>query len=90
MEADGYRGRGVEVYVYNSLPWRITNVHLRIKSVDRSGTVTGEAAGWVLGDVAARGRGYFVVPVHSPAAAYRGTVESFDKVAPEAHRVEAP
>jgi len=29
-------------------------------------------------------RGYFFVPVSSPAAAYRATVESFDRISREA------
>ena len=89
-ESESHRGRAVEGYVYNGLPWGITNVRLRVESVDRSGTVTGEASGWVVGDVQAGGRGYFFVPVSSRAAAYRATVQSFDKVAREAPRVEAP
>jgi hypothetical protein len=89
-EAESHRGRAVEGYVYNDLPWRITNVRLRVESVDQSGTVTGEASGWVVGDVSAGGRGYFFVPVSSRAAAYRATVQSFDKVAREAPRAEAP
>jgi hypothetical protein len=89
-EAESHRGRAVEGYVYNGLPWGITNVRLRVESVDRSGTVTGEASGWVIGDVKPGGRGYFFVPVSSRAAAYRATVQSFDKVAREAPRVEAP
>ena len=78
------RGPGVEGYLHNGLPWRITNVRLRVESVDPAGTVIGEAAGWVLGDVAAGGQGYFFVPVSSPAAAYRVTVESFDRISREA------
>jgi hypothetical protein len=44
----------------------------------------------VIGDVKAGGRGYFWVPVSSPAKTYRATVQSFDKVAVEAPRAEAP
>ena len=85
-----FRGRAVEGYVYNNLPWRITNVRLRVESVDPTGTVTGEAYGWVVGDVRAGGRGYFFVLVSSRAATYRATVQSFDKVALEAPKPEAP
>jgi hypothetical protein len=70
--------------VYNNLPWRITNVRLRVESVDSAGGVTGETYGWVVGDVKAGGRGYFFVLVSSGAATYRATVESFNKVALEA------
>jgi len=84
-----HRGRGVEGYVYNDSPWRITNVRLRVETIDSSGTVTGETSGWVVGDVRAGGRGYFFVPVSSPATTYRATVQSFDKVGLEV-RPEAP
>jgi len=89
-QADGPRGLAVEGYVYNGLPWRITNVRLRLDSVDANGTVTASASGWVLGDVKAGGRGYFYVAVSSPALTYRATVQSFDKVAIETPRFEAP
>ena len=82
--AGSHRGPGVEGYLHNGLPWRITNVRLRVESVDPAGTVIGEASGWVLGDVAAGGQGYFFIPVSSPAAAYRVTVESFDRISREA------
>jgi hypothetical protein len=75
-----YRGPGVEGYLYNALPWKITNVRLRVESLDSSGTVTGESYGWVLGDVAAGGRGYFYLPVPALAVSYRPTVQSFDRV----------
>jgi hypothetical protein len=84
-----FRGRAVEGYVYNNLPWRITNVRLRVENVDPTGVVTGESYGWVVGDVKAGGRGYFFVLVSSRAATYRATVESFNKVALEAP-TEAP
>ena len=85
-----FRGRAIEGYVYNNLPWRITNVRLRVESVDSAGGVTGETYGWVVGDVKAGGRGYFFVLVSSGAATYRATVESFNKVALEAPQLEAP
>ena len=85
-----HRGRGVEGYLYNGLPWRITNVRLRIESLDAAGTVTGEGSGWVLGDVRAGGRGYFFVLVSPGASTYRATVQSFDRVMLEAPRLEAP
>jgi len=89
-QADGPRGLGVEGYVYNGLPWRITNVRLRVDGVDANGTVTASVSGWVMGDVEAGGRGYFYVPVSSAATTYRATVQSFDKIAVEAPRFEAP
>jgi hypothetical protein len=85
-----HRGRGVEGYLYNGLPWRITNVRLRVESLDATGTVTGEGSGWVLGDVRAGGRGYFFFLVSPGATSYRATVQSFDRVMLEAPRLEAP
>ncbi|HET7380140.1 MAG TPA: hypothetical protein VFJ24_08880 [Gaiellales bacterium] len=79
-ESVGPRGKAVEGYVYSGLPWRITNVQLRVESVDASGTVIASASGWVMGDVAARGRGYFYVPITTPAPTYRASVQTFDKV----------
>ena len=89
-QANGARGLGVEGYVYNGLPWRITNVRVRVESVDANGTVTTSASGWVIGDVKSGGRGYFYVPVSAPGKTYRGAVQSFDKVAVEARGVETP
>ena len=68
----------------------ITNVRLRVDSVDATGAVTASASGWVIGSVRAGGRAYFSVPVASRAEAYRASVESFDKVAVDAPRLEAP
>ena len=89
-QTDGPRGLGVEGYVYSGLPSRITNVRLRVDSVDANGMVTAFASGWVVGDVKAGDRGYFYVAVSSPATMYRATVQSFDKVAVEAPGFEAP
>jgi hypothetical protein len=57
------RGLAVEGYVYNTLPWRITNLRLQADSIDGNGTLVASASGWVFGGVAAGGRGYFYVPV---------------------------
>jgi hypothetical protein len=83
-QTHSHRGLGVEGYVYNGLPSRISNVRLRVDSVDANGAVTASASGWVVGDVKAGGRGYFYVAVPAPANSYRATVQSFDKVATEA------
>ena len=84
------RGVGVEGYVYNALPWRITNVRVQVDSVDAAGMVVASAAGWVLGDVAAGGRGYFYVPVSAQAPTYRPSVQTFDKVMLEVPAPQAP
>jgi hypothetical protein len=89
-QTDGPRGLGVEGYLYSALPWRITNVRLQVNSIDENGTVVASAAGWVLGNVPAGGRGYFYVPVPAKAAAYRPSVQAFDKVMLEAPAPQAP
>src|SRR5262245_21500743 len=88
--ADGPRGLGVQGYLYNGLPWRITNVRLRVEGLDANGGVTESVSGWVMGDVTSGGRGYFYVPVSSEAPTYRATVQSFDKIAVDPPRFEAP
>jgi len=85
-----HRGVAVEGYVYNRLPWRISNVRLQVDSIDANGTLIASAPGWVLGDVAAGGRGYFYVPVSAHAATYRASVQAFDRVALEAVAPQAP
>ena len=77
---ESHRGVAIAGYVYNPLPWRITNVRLQVESVDAAGAVVSSNSGWVLGDVAAGGRGYFYVPVPAQAATYRPSVQAFDKV----------
>jgi hypothetical protein len=89
-QSQGHRGLAVEGYLYNALPWRITNVRLQVDSLDANGTVVASASGWVLGDVPAGKRGYFYVPVSAPAATYRPSVRTFDKVMLEVPGPQAP
>jgi hypothetical protein len=84
------RGLAVEGYVYNALPWRITNVRVQVDSIDANGTLVASASGWVLGDVAAGGRSDFYVPVSAPAVTYRSRVQRFDKVMLEVPAPQAP
>jgi hypothetical protein len=86
-QSESPRGLAVQGYVYNALPWRITNVRVQVDSIDGNGTLVASASGWVLGDVPARGSGYFYVPISAPAATYYPTVQRFDKVMLE---VQAP
>jgi hypothetical protein len=81
---NGHRGPGVEGYLYNGLGWRITNVRLRIDTLDSTGRVTSQTHGWVMGDVAPDGRAYFFIPITAYGATYRVTVESFDRISIEA------
>jgi hypothetical protein len=89
-ESESHRGVAVEGYVYNPLPWRITNVQLQVDSIDANGMLIASASGWVVGDVAAGGRGYFYVPVSAHAATHRASVQRFDKVMLEAPAPQAP
>ena len=79
-ESESHRDVAVEGYVYNTLPWRITNVRLLVDSIDSNRMLIASASGWVAGDVAAGGRGCFYVPVSAHAPTYRPTVQRFDKV----------
>ena len=89
-ETRSHRGLGVEGYVSNALPWRITNVRLQVDSLDLNGSLIASASGWVVGDVPAHGRGYFYVRVAAPAATYRPSVQTFDRVMLEAPAPQAP
>jgi hypothetical protein len=79
-----HRGVAVEGYLYNALPWRLTNVRLRVDSLDANGSLIASASGWVVGDVPGGGRSDFYVPVAAPAATYRARVQEFHKVMLEA------
>ncbi len=75
------RAPAVEGYVYNDGIYRITNVRLKIEVLDGNGAVIEEVMGWVMGDVLAGGRGYFVVQCRTRTAlSYRVTVVAFDAV----------
>jgi hypothetical protein len=89
-ETVGPRGVAVEGSVYNALPWRITNVRVQVDSIGVHGTLVASASGWVLGDVAARGLGYFYVPISTQAPTYRLSVQRFDKVMLEVSAPQAP
>jgi hypothetical protein len=82
-ETASHRRLAVEGSIFNGLPWTITDVRVQVECVDGEGTVTSSSVGWVLGTVRAGDRGYFYVPVASRAAAYRVTVQSFNKIARE-------
>ena len=74
----GGRAPAVQGYVENHSRLRVGDVRLRIDSLDTAGQVVGESFGWVIGDVPASGRAFFVIRVTVPGATYRVTVESYD------------
>ena len=86
----GGRDAAVKGYVENHSQLQVGDVHLRVETLDEAGTVVGEAFGWVVGDVPAGGRGYFVVLVAVPGATYRVTVESYDAISTTAAGREGP
>jgi len=70
----------LEGYVYNDSSLRVTDVRLRVASLDTTGRAVGQTMGWVVGDIPPSGRAYFEMPLAAPAAAYAVTVVSFDVV----------
>jgi hypothetical protein len=83
-ETEGHRRLALEGSLFNDLPWSISDVRVQVDSLDKEGTVTSSSTGWVLGTVRSGDRGYFYVPVASRAAAYRVTVQSFNKTSQQA------
>ena len=55
-----------------------------LETLDGNGKVIGHSSGWVSGDVPARGRAYFLVPIALPGAGYRVSVESYDPISVDA------
>jgi hypothetical protein len=74
----------LEGYVYNDSPIRITDVRLHVVERDGASHPIGESWGWVFGDIPARDRAYFAVPLTTVADTYDVVVVSFDAVANEA------
>ena len=86
----GGRDAAVKGYVDNRSRLRVGDVHLRVETLDESGRVIGESFGWVTGDLAPGGRGYFVVRVTVTGADYRVTVESYDAISASVGGGEIP
>jgi hypothetical protein len=70
----------VEGFVYNEGRLRLSDVKLRVEVLANDGSAVEVTSGWVFGDLAPRGRGYFVVAVQKTGAAYRVSVLSYDIV----------
>ena len=75
------RGQKVVVrgYVYNDHEMRAEHVRLRIEQLDASSRPVATSAAWVFGTIPNRDRGYFETTVPAAGAAYRVSVESFNR-----------
>ena len=78
----GGSAAAVQGYVENRSAMRVGDMRLRVDSVDASGRVIGQSFGWVIGDVPAGGRGFFVIRVDVPGSTYRISVDSYDAMSP--------
>ena len=75
------RDEKLEGFVYNDSTCAVAAIRLHAAAVDGEGHTVGESTGWVFGNIPARSRAYFALPVPSGAAAsYRIDVLSFDQV----------
>ena len=75
---------GVDGYVHNDSNYRVGNVLLRVQVVDGSERVLSERSAWVIGNIVARGRGHFSLPVLADGQTYRIAVKSWDLISIEA------
>jgi hypothetical protein len=69
----------VRGYVYNEHQMRAENVRLRIEQLDASARPVATRTTWVPGTIASRDRAYFETGVPVAGAAYRVSIESFDR-----------
>jgi|SRR6266850_6231714 len=71
----------VRGWVVNDSMMRVGDVRLRVETLDGAGRVIGRSFGWVIGDVPAGGRAWFMVRITTLGADYRVRVESYDAIA---------
>jgi hypothetical protein len=76
----GRRGPAVVGWLYNDQEVGFTNVRIRVEVLDAGGQAVGSNEAYVYGNVPARGRSYFFVPVPRLGASYRVTVIRFDRL----------
>jgi hypothetical protein len=76
----GRRGRAIVGWLYNDGGSAVSNVRLRVDVLDGSGQTVASGEAYVYGNVEARGRGYFFVPVPSYGDRYRVTVLRYDRL----------
>ena len=77
-ERDGERR--LQGYVESSLGEAATRVQLLALALDASGNVTAQRVAWLPESIGAGGRAYFDIPKMPPAAEYRVSVWSFDRL----------
>jgi len=66
-------------YVYNGHQMRVENVRLRIEQLDAAARPVASRVAFVVGTIPYGNRGYFEVVMPAADAAYRVTIESFDR-----------
>jgi hypothetical protein len=71
-------GVRLQGYVYNDSRYLVTNVRLRILTIDGGGGAVAQTFTWVFGDVPAGGRADFAVPAIPAGTTYDVTVVWFD------------
>jgi hypothetical protein len=76
----GRRGPAVVGWLYNDQSVAFANVRIRVDVLDGGGQTVGSNEAYVYGNVPARGRSYFFVPVPRLGQAYRVTVIRFDRI----------
>jgi len=65
-------------YLYNDAKGGVANPRLLVETLDAQGQVIGQAQGQALGNMLARDRLYFEVPIQTTGASYRVRVLSWD------------
>ncbi len=65
-------------YLYNNGGGGVANIRLLVETLDAEGKVIGEAQGTALGNMVARDRLYFEVPLRDTGPSYRVRVLSWD------------
>jgi hypothetical protein len=86
--AESWRRPGIDGYVANASDYRVGGLRLRVEGLDGSDRVVGETLVWVYGNIPARGRWPFTLPLPREGETFRITVESFYLVSRESR--EAP
>jgi hypothetical protein len=76
----GRRGPAIVGWLYNDGNVAVSNVRLRAEVLDGASQTVASGEAYVYGNVPARGRGYFFVPVPRYGDRYRVTVLRYDRL----------